>query len=203
MIRINLLPYRAARTKENVRNQVSVFILGMILLLVILVMGQGFLSARTNSMADKLDGLQKEVTKYEETAKKVEQYKAELKKLQQQIEIVGLLEAKREVPPVLLAKIADMVVTGRMQFKRLRTDDQTVAIDGITLDNETIAEFMTRLERSGLFTEVILASSRQVSELEVVVKEFKLVCKRKIEKTALTEAQVPTDAKKPKGRQRK
>lgn len=200
MIRINLLPYRAARTKENVRRQVSVFILGMILLLVVLVVGQGFLSARTISMADKLDGLNKEVTMYEATAKKVEEYKAGLQKLQQQIEIVGQLEAKREVPPVLLAKIADMVVTGRMQFKRLMVNDQTVAIDGVTLDNETVAEFMTRLERTGLFTNVSLTSSRQIIELDVEVKEFKLVCTRKIEKTAQSEVQAPADAKKPSRR---
>ena len=34
MIRINLLPYRAARSKENIRKQVSVVILSFVLLLV-------------------------------------------------------------------------------------------------------------------------------------------------------------------------
>jgi type IV pilus assembly protein PilN len=184
MIRINLLPYRAARTKENVRKQVSVFILGMILLLVILVVGQGLLSARTARMAGQLDGLKKEVTKYEATAKKVEEYKAELKKLQQQIEVVGQLEAMREDPPTLLAKIADLSVTGNMQFNLLRVDANTVAIDGVALDNETVAEFMTRLERSGLFTDVILTSSRHITQFNVAVKEFKLVCRRKIENAA-------------------
>lgn len=200
MIRINLLPYRAARTKENVRNQVSVFILGMILLLVILVVGQGLLSARTGRMEDTLDSLSKEVVKYEEAAKKVEEYKAELKKLQQQIDVVGQLEAKREDPPALLAKIADLVVTGRMQFKRLKADDQTVAIDGLALDNETVAEFMMRLERSGLFTEVTLTSSRQINELNVEVKEFKLVCRRKVQQTAQVEVPAPANAKKPRKR---
>lgn len=200
MIRINLLPYRAARTKENVRNQVSVFILGMILLLVILVVGQGLLSARTGRMENTLDGLSKEVVKYEEAAKKVEEYKAELKKLQQQIDVVGQLEAKREDPPALLAKIADLVVTGRMQFKRLKADDQTIAIDGLALDNETVAEFMMRLERSGLFTEVTLTSSRQINELNVEVKEFKLVCRRKVQQTAQVEVPAPANAKKSRKR---
>ena len=200
MIRINLLPYRAARTKENVRKQVSVFILGMILLLVILIVGQGYLSARTNAMVEELDGLKKEVTRYEETAKKVEEYKAELQKLQQQIEVVAQLEAKREAPPTLLAKIADLVVTGRMQFTRMKVNDSTVEIDGLTLDNETVAEFMTRLERSGLFPTVALTSSRQTIQFDVEVKEFKLVCRRKMEKAALAEVETPADAKKP-GRQ--
>jgi type IV pilus assembly protein PilN len=197
MIRINLLPYRAARTKENVRKQVSVFILGMILLLVILIVGQGYLSARTSAMVEELDGLKKEVTRYEETAKKVEEYKAELLKLQQQIEVVVQLEAKREASPILLAKIADQVVTGRMQFTRMKVTDSAVEIDGLTLDNETVAEFMTRLERSGLFTEVALTSSKQTIQFDVEVKEFKLVCRRKVQKAALAEVETPADAKKP------
>jgi type IV pilus assembly protein PilN len=179
MIRINLLPYRAARTKENVRRQVSVFLLGLVLLLIILVAGHGWLSARTERMADKLEGLQTEVARYEEAAKKVEQYKADLQKLQQQIDVVGQLESRRENPPVLLAKVADLAVADRMQYRRLRADDNTVSIDGIAMDNETIADFMTRLERSGLFTEVILNSSRHVTELGVAVKAFQLVCRRK------------------------
>ena len=34
MIRINLLPFRAARKKENVRRQVSVFLLSFVLIII-------------------------------------------------------------------------------------------------------------------------------------------------------------------------
>ena len=37
MIRINLLPFRAARKKENVRRQVSVFLLSLVLVVIIAV----------------------------------------------------------------------------------------------------------------------------------------------------------------------
>ena len=36
MIRINLLPFRAARKKENIRRQVSIFLLSLAFLLIIL-----------------------------------------------------------------------------------------------------------------------------------------------------------------------
>ena len=36
MIRINLLPFRAARKKENIRRQVSIFLLSLAFMLIIL-----------------------------------------------------------------------------------------------------------------------------------------------------------------------
>ena len=37
MIRINLLPYRAAQKKENIRRQISIFVLAVIMVVGILV----------------------------------------------------------------------------------------------------------------------------------------------------------------------
>jgi type IV pilus assembly protein PilN len=187
MIRINLLPYRAARTKENIRKQVSVFILSFILLLILLVVGQGILSARTTKMSQKLDGLKKEVAVYEEKAKMVEDFKKRLDLLEKQIKVVDQLKAKREEPPKLLAKITEMVIAGRMQLTRMKADDTSVDMDGTAMDNNTIAEFMTRLERCGLFTDVKLASSKQMIQFDVEMKQFQIQCKRPVVKSELDE----------------
>jgi type IV pilus assembly protein PilN len=197
MIRINLLPYRAARTKENIRKQVSIFILSFILLVALLVVGQGILSARTNKLTNKLDGLKKEVAVYEEKAKQVEEYKKKLDLLEKQINVVDQLKTKREEPPKLLAKITEIMIAGRMQLTRMRVDDNVVDLDGEAMDNPTIAEFMTRLEKSGLFTDVKLASSRQMIKFDVEMKQFQIQCKKPVVKSELDETPV-ADGKKSK-----
>jgi type IV pilus assembly protein PilN len=198
MIRINLLPYRAARTKENIRKQLSVFVLSFILLLSLLVVGQGILSARTNKLNNKLDGLKKEVAIYAEKAKKVEEFKKQLDLLDQQIKVVDQLKTKREEPPKLLAKITEMIIAGRMQLTRLRVDDNVVDLDGEAMDNTTIAEFMTRLEKSGLFTDVKLASSKQMIKFDVEMKQFQIQCKKPVVKSELDQAPPAADKKKKK-----
>ena len=198
MIRINLLPYRAARTKENIRKQVSIFILSFILLLALLVVGQGILSARTNKLTNKLDGLKKEVAVYEEKAKQVEEYKKKLDLLEKQINVVDQLKTKREEPPKLLAKITEMMIAGRMQLTRMRVDDNVVDLDGEAMDNTTIAEFMTRLEKSGLFTDVKLASSKQMIKFDVEMKQFQIQCKKPVVKSELDDAPAAEGKKKKK-----
>jgi type IV pilus assembly protein PilN len=176
MIRINLLPYRAARTKENVRRQISIFSLSFILLIIVLVLFNGYLSSKKENLTNNLDRLKKEVAVYEAKAKQVEEIKKKLDTLNKQIEVVNQLKAHRDKPPILLAKITEMVIPGRMQLNRLASDTGSLTLEGVSLDNETIAVFMLRLERSGLFSVVSLVSSTQVNQYNVNMKKFVIIC---------------------------
>jgi type IV pilus assembly protein PilN len=184
MIRINLLPYRAARSKENIRKQISVFLLSFALLIIVLVVYNSHLSSKMEGLSSNLANLKKEVAIYEAKAKQVEEIKKKLDTLNKQIEIVNQLKEYREKPPKLLAKMTEMVISGRMQLTRLISDDSNLSLHGVALDNETIAVFMLRLERSGLFSGVVLASSKQINKYNVNMKQFNINCK----KAALKEA---------------
>ena len=182
MIRINLLPYRAARSKENIRKQVSIFLLSFVLLIVVLVVFNSLLSSKKEGLSNNLANLKKEVAIYEEKARQVEEIKKKLDTLNKQIKIVNQLKEYREKPPKLMAKMTEMVVPGRMQLIRFVSDDAKLTLDGIALDNETIAEFMLRLERSGLFAGVALSSSKQVKKYNVNMKQFSIICKKVVPK---------------------
>ena len=186
MIRINLLPYRAARSKENIRKQVSIGVLSFVLLLVILTVYNVHLKAKTNNLTVKLEGIKKEVTIYKAKADEVEKIKKKLQLLEKQIEIVNNLEAMREYPPKLLEKMTEMVVQDRMQLNRFIADAKKISVNGIAMDNETIAEFMTRLERSSLFGSVSLKSSKKVSRFGLSMKLFDINCSKKVKKAATT-----------------
>jgi type IV pilus assembly protein PilN len=196
MIRINLLPYRAARSKENVRKQVSVFSLSFILLIILLVLFNGYLSSKKENLTNTLDQLKKEVAIYEAKAKQVEEIKKKLDTLNKQIKVVNQLKAYRDKPPILLSKITEMIVPGRMQLTRLTSDNGSLSLEGMSLDNETIAVFMLRLERSGLFTAVSLASSMQVNQYDVNMKQFVVICAKKVEEPVAPAADLAKDAKK-------
>jgi type IV pilus assembly protein PilN len=182
MIRINLLPYRAARSKENIRKQISIFLLSFALLIIVLVVYNSHLSSKKEGLSNDLDHLKKEVVIYEAKAKQVEEIKKKLDTLNKQIEIVNQLKEYRENPPKLLAKMTEMVISGRMQLTRLISDDANLTLEGVALDNETVAVFMLRLERSGLFSGVTLASSKQVKKYSIDMKQFNIKCKKTIAK---------------------
>jgi type IV pilus assembly protein PilN len=177
MIRINLLPFRAARTKENIRRQVSVFLLSVVLLLIVLVLVNGHLAGKVVQLQDKLGSLQAEVKVYEEKAKQVENFKQELAQLTKKIEIVNQLKDFRKDPPLLLADLTELVVPGRMQLSKMSfVSGQRVSLEGVAMDNETIAVFMRRLEQSGRFSSVRLARSVQQVVQNIDMKQFDITC---------------------------
>ncbi len=178
MIRINLLPYRAARTKENIRRQISIFSLSIVLLIIVLWVFNGFLGSRVNKLSARLEDIKKEVKLYEEKAREVEEIKKKLASLNKKIEIVNQLKAFRKAPPQLLAEMTEIVVPDRMQLTNFSSNNNSITLEGIALDNETIAVFMTRLERSTLFNGVTLKSAKQEKKFNINIKNFNIVCKK-------------------------
>ena len=69
MIRINLLPFRAARKKENIRRQVSIFFLSFFLVVMALVYYHISLGNKILSLKAKIETTKKEVAKYEKINK--------------------------------------------------------------------------------------------------------------------------------------
>ena len=55
MIRINLLPFRAARKKENVRRQVSIFFLSLILTTIIAFIYNFMLGQKIHGLERKIE----------------------------------------------------------------------------------------------------------------------------------------------------
>lgn len=176
MIRINLLPFRAARTKENIRRQVSVFLLSIVLLVIVLVIANGYLAGQVEKLETRLDGLNAEIKVYEERARQVEAFKKELDELNQKIDVVNRLKSYRKNPPELLAELTELVVPGRMQLSRMSFSRTQVSMEGLSMDNETIAVFMRRLERSERFSSVRLSRSVQQVVQGVDMKNFQITC---------------------------
>ena len=121
MIRINLLPFRAARTKENIRRQLSVFLLSFILTATGLYYFNLQLSTRIRTLEDDVAGTKLQITAYKKKAVEVDKLKKQLDTLEKKTEIVKNLELNRGEPVHLLTMMTDMVIEKRMWFTNLET----------------------------------------------------------------------------------
>ena len=189
MIRINLLPFRAARKKENIRRQVSIFFLSLILVFTILFVvnyGLGFVVSNLKSDIEKANA---ELEKYNEINKEIARIKKTLENLQKKMDVINRLELNRHAPVRLLDTLTQMLVPKRMWFTGLEEKDATIKIDGIALDNKTVADFMVRLQNSGLFSSVNLKTLKQKEFEGNNLKSFQVTCiKMPIDKPAKKEA---------------
>ena len=70
MIRINLLPFRAARKKENIRRQVSIFVLSLVFLLIILVYYNWSLGSKIDDLDAQIKQTESELNEYDKIIKR-------------------------------------------------------------------------------------------------------------------------------------
>ena len=161
MIRINLLPFRAARKKENIRRQVSIFVLSLAFMLIILFYYSWTLGSQVNGLNAEIKQTKSDLAKYDKINKEIAATKKKLSNLKKKMAVMDTLEANRFEPTRLLDTMTQVIVPKRMWFTNLTTSGGSVKIAGIALDNKTVADFMVRLEKTGLFSDVDLKTLKQ------------------------------------------
>ena len=183
MIRINLLPFRAARRKENIRSQVSVFVLLLIFFILALFYYTLSMNGEIVKKRSEIKSVKNQIVLYKKKVHKVSGIKKKLKIMQQKFDIIKSLQAKRREPVELLDKMTGIIVPKRMWLTSLKTDNKSVKITGIAFDNKTVADFMTRLEVSSLFSNVDLKNIRMKKiDKTVQMKAFEVLCRKPVVK---------------------
>ena len=179
MIRINLLPFRAARKKENIRRQASIFMLSLVFLLIIFFYYNFSLSNKIDSLNTNIKNTKTELAKYNKINDEIAQIKKKLNNLKKKMAVMKTLEANRFEPTRLLDIMTQVVVPKRMWFTYLESSAENVKINGIALDNKTVADFMVRLEDCGLFKEVDLKTLKRTKAQATDLKSFAISCTKK------------------------
>jgi len=179
MIRINLLPFRAARKKENIRRQASIFMLSLAFLLIIFFYYNFSLGNKVDSLNANIKHTKTELAKYNKINTEIAEIKKKLNNLKKKMAVMKTLEANRFEPTRLLDIMTQVVVPKRMWFTYLESRGQNVKINGIALDNKTVADFMVRLEDCGLFKEVDLKTLKRTKAQATDLKSFAISCTKK------------------------
>ncbi len=206
MIRVNLLPFRAARKKDNVRRQASIYFFALIICVSALVFINMKLGNKTDQLKNRISGTEKELKTYQAINKEIEEIKRKLQVLTTKTNVIKDLQANRGEPVLMLDSMTEIIVPNRMWFKSLRLNEKIqntggadkkgkkgaaakqpnelpqkvvdIAVTGIALDNKTVADFMTRLEESKLYSNVNLQTLKQVNIRKVNLKEFVITFNR-------------------------
>jgi type IV pilus assembly protein PilN len=181
MIRINLLPYRAARKKENIRIQVNVF-LGSVFIVILLVgWYNSYLGGRIKALNREISSTREQVAKYKKINDEITEIKKKLDVLERKIKVIQSLEADRKAPVQNLDSLYNLLVEKRMWYTQIQEKGDTFKLNGIALDNHTVADYMTRIEKSERFEKVQLAAIKQytLQGKELKLKQFEVNFQRK------------------------
>ncbi len=161
MIRINLLPYRAAKKKENIRRQVSIFLMSLVGLALLVFWFNSYLKGRIKSINLEIQSTQAQIAKYEKINKEITEIKKKLKVLDTKIQVIETLEQNRRLPVRTLDNLYVNLIKSRMWYTKIQEKGPNIDVSGVAIDEHTVADYMTRIEKSDLFQNVRLSSVKQ------------------------------------------
>jgi len=179
MIRVNLLPFRAARIKENIRRQVTISALLTILLILVLSSWSINIDRDLKSKRKDRDVKKKELATYRDTTVKIKALEKTKADIDVKLEKINELKEVKTGPVRLLDDIATSIPKDKLWLTALKEDKGMLVLEGTAMDNETVADFMNRLKNTQSLTAVELVRTRQkeIKELNLDLKDFALNCK--------------------------
>ncbi len=168
MIRINLLPVREARRKAGLRQQVVVWAGSVLGALALAWAVHAYISHDIDTAERRIQGLQAQLKQYEPQKAELEQFKQKKTEIEQKLAAIDRLERSRSGPVRMMDELATHVPE-RVWLTGLRTQNGSVELDGMSLDNELVAALLTRLEASPFFRQVELQGTelKQVNDLKL------------------------------------
>jgi type IV pilus assembly protein PilN len=182
MIRINLLPFRKAKRREDLRMQISVYVLSVILVVIILTFLGIIKSGQLNDVKAENAKLNKELKSYAEILKKIDELKKSRKDLQDKLDVIRGLEAQKAGPVQLFDEICMAVPDGSLFLRTLgETEAGKVTMSGVAIDYDTVAQFMTNLENTKTIDAVTLGATSQTVMEQQKVCTFNLICMKHVD----------------------
>jgi type IV pilus assembly protein PilN len=179
MIRINLFPFRAARIKENIKRQVTIYLLSTVFL--ILAMSYFTLDFRkkVSVLRADQDAKKRKMASFKTTTVKMQKLKNKIADVELKLNTIRELEKGKTGPVKLLDDIATSIPREKLWLVSLKESKGILTLTGTAMDNETVADFMNRLEstESMKSVELVKTQQKEIKTLKLNLKDFSLSCK--------------------------
>ncbi|NIA19794.1 MAG: hypothetical protein GWP07_05095 [Xanthomonadaceae bacterium] len=171
MIRINLLPVRAERKKHNLQNQLAIGIFTVILVVAVCGYIQFFMVTKINRVSRNLKRTQQEIAALKPVIDKINHYKQQKDEIAKKIAVIDNLDSAR-LEPIYTLHDLNQYKPDKLWFTQLNKKGSSLNIKGISIDNETIVNFLDNLKQSLPLkqSELIYLKSHKIQDLEL--KEF-------------------------------
>ena len=159
MIRINLLPVRESRRVAGVRQQgtlLGIVVGAAVLLAAIIHVVKVSEVSRTRK---HIVAAQAELRALEEVRKEVERFMTEQEQIEQKLEVIAALERSRIGPVRVLDEIATRIPK-RLWLTNLSMQQGMLRLQGVSMDAEIVAAFMTSLSESPIISDVDLEETK-------------------------------------------
>ena len=181
MIRINLLPLRASKKKETMRQQTSILVLSVVGVLVVGLSIYGMLLSKISTTKAKIQISEGEIASLKAKIGAMDNIKKLQAEVKKKLDVLNQLRRQKSGPASRLAALSD-AVPDKLWLTRYTESGAAVSLSGVALNEELIALFMKNLQASGAFENIELLVSEQIQSAGVTAKRFDLAFKISVQK---------------------
>jgi len=174
MIRINLLRVSGPPPRK-LPKEILLAVAAIVLLVALLAFVHWQMMGKRQEMARRITSTEQEIALYKAKIEKASKAKEEQKILTEKLTVINSLKKQKSSSTKVLDEVS-VQKPEKLHLEVLKKDGNRVGIEGIALDDETVANFMTNLRKTNLFKTVDLVVSEQVEQSKIKLKKFTLSC---------------------------
>jgi len=155
MIKINLIPYRAERRKEQIRFQLTVAGMSFLPILIAIVISYLIIHSKLTGVEEDIKRTRQAITKQKVSIQKIKKYKKAERALLKKLEIIEKLQKGKTGPVHIMEELA-VNLPGALWLTSLEQKGMTMKIEGTSLGDQWISQYMINLQHSSYFKNVDL-----------------------------------------------
>jgi len=187
MIKINLLPVRAAKKKETAVQQIAIFCFGLLVVVAVVASLYAVKRVQISSAQNDIASANAKIGELKKKIGKLEEIKSLKDQVKKKLDVLAQLRKNKTGPADRLATLSD-ITPEQLWLTGYTENGNDIKLSGVAYTEELIASFMRSLEASRDFTGVELVVSEQMNVGETKLKKFELTCKVKGSVTPQPEA---------------
>ena len=176
MLKINLLPVRQLKKRAKARNQILSIILGLICFVALIGLVAYYQTQQVTTLKTAIADIEKEKKEYQPILDKIKTIEATKKELERKTAIIDKLKSDSSLTVRVIDEIAKTVDSERMWLLSFSQRGGSLTLGGVSLDNQTIAQFMDNLKLSPFINSVDLTDSSLKQFAGRDLKSFSLQC---------------------------
>ena len=172
MIRINLLPVREIKRRNKAKKELTIAALLVALFIAFLTAFSVYQIMVVKGLKSDLTDLQAQKSQHDARLKEIKKLEEEKALLLTRIGVIEQLKKSASVTVHVLDDVALRTPSDRIWLTDLSQNGNQIQVDGMSLDNQTVAKYMVDLEGSPYMENLVLVKSDMKKYADRDLKAF-------------------------------
>ena len=156
MIKINLLPVKEEKLINEAKGFLFIVAISLVLVVVLAVLNSTMLKEREEESKKRIAEADKEITNLKAIMGEIKSLKAKKAKLQEKMDMIIKLQEQNVGPVRIFDELSLKIPSNKIWLDTIDLSGNRMSMNGKTLENQEVANFMKQLENSLFFSNINL-----------------------------------------------